>query len=176
MKNDTSYMEMALAEAEKAGQKGEVPIGCVVVTETGEMVSATHNLTISLADPTAHAEILAIRKAAEIASNYRLPGYTLYVTIEPCMMCMGAIIHARFSRVVFGAHDEKWGAAGSLFNLADDKRLNHTLEVVSGVSAEACRALIKGFFRARRKERKDEKRASKEAACNKSAGPSDNSV
>ncbi len=159
MENDSYYIAMALEEGKKAGQKGEVPIGCVVVTETGEVISAAHNLTISRSDPTAHAEILAIRKATEASANYRLPGATLYVTIEPCIMCMGAIIHARFSRVVFGAHDDKWGAAGSLFNLANDKRLNHTVEVVSGVCAAESRELIQAFFKARRKEKKALKKA-----------------
>jgi len=159
MENHTYYIAMALEEAKKAGQKGEVPIGCVVVAENGEVLSVAHNLTISLADPTAHAEILAIRKAAETIGNYRLPGLTLYATIEPCIMCMGAIVHARFSRVVFGAHDEKWGGAGSLFNLADDSRLNHSLEVIPGVNAEECRSLIQDFFRTRRKQQKELKKA-----------------
>lgn len=159
MEDDSYYIAMALEEAKKAGQKGEVPIGCVVVTETGEVISAAHNLTISRSDPTAHAEILAIRKAAEVTANYRLSGFTLYVTIEPCIMCMGAIIHARFSRVVFGAYDEKWGAAGSLFNLANDKRLNHVLEVVSGVCATESRELIQTFFKVRRKEKRALKKA-----------------
>ena len=154
MKDHSHYMAMALSEAEKAGQKGEVPIGCVIVAETGEVISAAHNMTVSYKDPTAHAEILALRKAAEIMGNYRLPGCTLYATIEPCIMCMGAIVHARLSRVVFGAYDEKWGGAGSLYNLADDSRLNHRLQVVPGVDAEACRLQIQGFFRQIRMEKK----------------------
>jgi len=158
MKNDTYYMNMALEGAKKAGQKGEVPIGCVIVAETGEVLSAAHNLTISLSDPTAHAEILAIRKASKVLQNYRLPGTTLYATIEPCIMCMGAIVHARVSRVVFGARDEKWGGAGSLYNLADDSRLNHSLEVVPGVCADACRTLMQDFFRDRRREQKERKK------------------
>jgi tRNA(adenine34) deaminase len=158
MENDIYYMDMALEEAKKAGQKGEVPIGSVVVAETGEVLSVAHNLTISLSDPTAHAEILALRKAAEILGNYRMPGLTLYATIEPCIMCMGAIVHARFSRLVFGAHDEKWGGAGSLYNLADDSRLNHGLEVVPGVRGDACRLLIQDFFKQRRKEQKELKK------------------
>lgn len=154
MKEQSHYMQLALAEAEKAGQKGEVPIGCVIVAETGEVISAAHNMTVSHKDPTAHAEILALRKAAEIMGNYRLPGCTLYATIEPCIMCMGAIVHARLACVVFGAFDEKWGGAGSLYNLAEDSRLNHRLKVVPGVEAEACRGKIQSFFRQIRKERK----------------------
>lgn len=159
MKDDPFYMALALEEAKKAGQKGEVPIGCVIVAETGKVISAAHNLTISLSDPTAHAEILAIRKAAENLGNYRLPGLVLYATIEPCIMCMGAIVHARFSRVVFGARDEKWGGAGSLYNLADDSRLNHSLAVVPGVCADACRTLMQDFFRQRRKQQKARQKA-----------------
>lgn len=159
MKNDTYYMDMAIEEAKKAGQKGEVPIGCVIVAETGEVISAAHNLTISLSDPTAHAEILAIRKASKELNNYRLPGMSLYATIEPCIMCMGAIVHARFSRVVFGACDEKWGGAGSLYNLADDSRLNHSLDVIPSVCADACRTLMQDFFRLRRREQKARKKS-----------------
>lgn len=154
MENDTYYMGLALEEAKKAGQKGEVPIGCVIVAETGKVISAAHNLTIFLTDPTAHAEILAIRNAAETIGNYRLPGFSLYATIEPCIMCMGAIVHARFARVVFGAHDDKWGGAGSLYNLADDSRLNHCLSVVPSVCAEESRTLIRDFFKRRRSEQK----------------------
>ncbi|WP_300673463.1 tRNA adenosine(34) deaminase TadA [Desulfoluna sp.] len=159
MENDTYYMGLALEEAKKAGQKGEVPIGCVIVAETGKVISVAHNLTISLADPTGHAEILAIRKAAKIYGNYRLPGLILYATIEPCIMCMGAIVHARLSRVVFGARDEKWGGAGSLYNLAVDSRLNHALDVVPGVCADECRRLIQDFFKSRRQEQKAVKKA-----------------
>ena len=145
------YMRLALAEAEKAGQKDEVPIGVILVAENGEVLSAAHNLTISLVDPTAHAEILALRQAASKVMNYRLVNTTLYATIEPCPMCMGAILNARVAKVVFGAKDPKWGAAGSLYNFATDERLNHRLEVVSGVCEEECRALIQDFFRAKRK-------------------------
>ena len=147
-------MNLALLEAEKPGQKGEVPIGCVIVAETGEVISAAHNMTVSHHDPTAHAEILALRKAAEVVGNYRLPGCTLFATIEPCIMCMGAIVHARLSCVVFGAYDEKWGGAGSLYNLADDSRLNHRLQVVPEVEVGACREKIQNFFREIRKGRK----------------------
>ena len=144
------FMKIALAEAEKAGQNGEVPVGAVVLSENGEVLSASHNQTIKLADPTAHAEILALRKAALKINNYRLLNTTLYVTVEPCIMCMGAIVHARISRVVFGATDPKWGAAGSLYNYAEDDRLNHRVEIIADVCADDCRRLMQDFFQAKR--------------------------
>ena len=144
------FMKLALNQAKKAGQKSEVPIGSILVSESGEILSASHNQTVSLADPTAHAEIITLRKAAQKIMNYRLLSTTLYVTIEPCIMCMGAIVHARVSRVVFGAHDPKWGAAGSLYNLADDTRLNHRPEIISGICEDECRTLIQDFFREKR--------------------------
>ena len=143
-------MELALQEAKKAEQIGEVPVGAILVSENEEILAAAHNLTIQLVDPTAHAEILALRKAALEINNYRLLNTTLYVTVEPCIMCMGAIVHARISRVVFGATDPKWGAAGSLYNVAEDDRLNHRVEIIAGVRAEDCRRLIQDFFRAKR--------------------------
>ena len=143
-------MKLAIKEAKKAGQKAEVPVGAVLVAETGDILSSSHNQTITLADPTAHAEIMALRKAAKRILNYRLLGTTLYVTIEPCIMCMGAIVHARVTRVVFGAQDPKWGAAGSLYNFAEDVRLNHRPEIIHGVCQDECRALIQDFFRIRR--------------------------
>jgi len=146
----TEFMKLALNEAKKAGQKSEVPIGAVLVAESGDILSASHNQTISLADPTAHAEIITLRKAAQKILNYRLLSTTLYVTIEPCIMCMGAIVHARVSRVVFGAHDPKWGAAGSLYNFAHDPRLNHRPEIIHGICENQCRTLIQGFFREKR--------------------------
>jgi tRNA(adenine34) deaminase len=151
MKMDHSkYMEIALSEAGKAGQKAEVPIGAVLVAEDGEILSACHNQTISLHDPTAHAEILALRQAAQKTKNYRLLKTTLYVTIEPCVMCMGAIVHARISALVFGATDPKWGGAGSLYNLANDSRLNHEVEIVEGICEDECRSLMQEFFRSKR--------------------------
>lgn len=143
-------MKLAITEAKKAGQKGEVPVGAVLVTESGDILSLSHNQAITLTDPTAHAEILALRKAAQKVLNYRLLGTTLYVTIEPCLMCMGAIVHARVARVVFGAQDLKWGAAGSLYNFAEDVRLNHRPEIIQGVCQDECRALIQDFFRSKR--------------------------
>jgi len=144
------FMELALQEAKKAEQIGEVPVGAILVSENEEILAAAHNLTIKLVDPTAHAEILALRKAALEINNYRLLNTTLYVTVEPCIMCMGAIVHARVSRVVFGATDPKWGAAGSLYNVAEDDRLNHHVEIITGARAEDCRRLMQDFFRAKR--------------------------
>jgi tRNA(adenine34) deaminase len=144
------FMKLALDQAKKAGQKAEVPIGAVLVSESGEILSASHNQSISLADPTAHAEIITLRKAAQKILNYRLLSTTLYVTIEPCIMCMGAIVHARVSRVIFGVHDPKWGAAGSLYNFADDIRLNHRPEIIQGICEDECRTLIQNFFREKR--------------------------
>src|SRR5210317_1338040 len=128
-RSDEKFMRLALVEAKKAGQMGEVPIGAILVSEDGHVLSATHNRTIDLADPTAHAEILALREAALKINNYRLLNTSLYVTVEPCMMCMGAIVHARVSSVIFGTADPKWGAAGSLYNLAEDDRLNHRVRI-----------------------------------------------
>ena len=144
-------MALAISEAREAGRKGEVPVGAVVVGESGEILAKAHNLTISLSDPTGHAEILALRKAAERVANYRLLNTVLYVTLEPCVMCMGAIVHARVSKVVFGADDPKWGAAGSLYDFSSDMRLNHQPEIVRGVCLETCVSLIRDFFREKRK-------------------------
>jgi tRNA(adenine34) deaminase len=145
-----TFMALALEEAKKAGQIDEVPVGAVLVAENGKVLSAAYNQTIKLADPTAHAEILALRQAASAICNYRLVNTTLYVTVEPCVMCMGAIVHARVSKVVFGAPDPKWGAAGSLYNFAQDERLNHRVEVLKGVLEEECRLLMQNFFHSKR--------------------------
>ena len=139
-------MKLAIKEAKKAGQKAEVPVGAVLVAESGDILSLSHNQVITLGDPTAHAEISVLRKAAKKVLNYRLSGTTLYVTIEPCIMCMGAIVHARVARVVFGAQDFKWGAAGSLYNFAEDVRLNHQPEIIHGVCQDECRHLYKSSF------------------------------
>jgi tRNA(adenine34) deaminase len=144
------FMELAFQEAKKAGQIGEVPVGAIIVFENGEILATAHNQTIKRVDPTAHAEILALRKAALEVNNYRLLNTTLYVTVEPCIMCMGAILHARISRLVFGTTDPKWGAAGSLYNYAEDDRLNHRVEIIAGVRAKDCRMLMQDFFRKRR--------------------------
>jgi len=143
-------MKLAINEAKKAGQKAEVPVGAVLVAESGDILSLSHNQVITLADPTAHAEILVLRKAAQKVLNYRLLGTTLYVTIEPCIMCMGAIVHARVTRVVFGAEDLKWGAAGSLYNFSENVQLNHQPEIIQGVCQDECRELMQEFFRSKR--------------------------
>lgn len=142
-------MRAALAEARVAAKSGEVPVGAVVV-KNGEIVGRGLNRPIQDCDPTAHAEVIAIRDAAAAIGNYRLTGCTLYVTLEPCTMCMGAMIQARVSRLVFAAYDDKAGAAGSVLDLSQDKRLNHQLEVNGGLQEEAAAALLKSFFRARR--------------------------
>ena len=145
-------MKQALSEAEKGSSMGEVPVGAVLASPEGQIVAKAYNQPIALGDPTAHAEILAIRKAGLFFRNYRLNDTTLVVTLEPCLMCMGAAINARIARLVFGTVDPKAGAAVSLYNLAEDKRLNHRIEVVSGIMEEECRSLIQGFFRVRREK------------------------
>ena len=147
--DDEQWMQLALAQARQAELQGEVPVGAVLVAE-GELVAAAFNAPISGCDPSAHAEIAVLRKAAEKRQNYRLPGTTLYVTIEPCTMCMGAIIHARVARVVFGAREPRAGAAVSQLQLAEEGFYNHRVEVVEGVLAEECSALVSDFFRAKR--------------------------
>ena len=145
-----TFMALALDQAKKAGQIGEVPVGAVLVSEKGNVLSAAHNQTIKRADPTAHAEVLALREAALKINNYRLLDTTLYVTVEPCIMCMGAVVHARISTLVFGAKDPKWGAAGSLYNFAADERLNHRMVIVPGICEQDCRTLMQAFFRLKR--------------------------
>ena len=147
---DLRQMDAAIVQANKARAAGEVPVGAVVVDANGVVLASAFNQCIRLSDATAHAEILAIRAAADRLQNYRLLNATLYVTVEPCMMCMGAVIHARLRRVVFGTRDPKWGAAGSLYDFAADRRLNHSPEIVSGVRENECRKLIVDFFTARR--------------------------
>ncbi len=144
-------MKVALKEAQSALDQGEVPVGAVLAQANGTILASAHNMPLSLKDPTAHAEILAIRKAARRVGNYRLPETTLVVTIEPCPMCMGAALHARVSHLVYGASDPKAGAAGSLFDLSSDRRLNHAMKVTSGVMEAESRSLIQEFFRAKRK-------------------------
>ena len=152
MPTHEDFMRLALEEAKRAGRFGEVPVGAVLVSAGGELLAAAGNRTIGAADPTAHAEVLALRAAARDAKNYRLLNTSLYVTIEPCPMCMGAILHARVATLVFGAADPKWGAAGSLYDLPNDGRLNHRVEVVAGVLESECRELIQAFFRLKRSE------------------------
>lgn len=146
---DENFMHQALAEARAASAAGEVPIGAVVVRE-GEVIAWGGNRTIRDCDPTAHAEMIALRAAAQTIGNYRLAGATLYVTLEPCAMCAGAIVQARVDRLVYGADDPKAGAVRTLFNLADHPQLNHRAEVCGGVLAEQCAALLQTFFASKR--------------------------
>ncbi|MGH9861751.1 MAG: tRNA adenosine(34) deaminase TadA [Candidatus Acidiferrales bacterium] len=147
--SDEAYMWRALEEARRAEHAGEVPVGAVVAIED-RVVATGSNRPISDCDPTAHAEIVALRAAAKVVGNYRLAGATLYVTIEPCAMCAGAIVQARIRRLVYGAEDPKAGAVRSLFALADHPQLNHRVEITSGVLRDECSALLQAFFSARR--------------------------
>ena len=147
---DAQYMEMALAEARNADRAGEVPVGAVIVLE-GSVIARAFNQPISAGDPTAHAEMIALREAARASGNYRLSAATMYCTLEPCMMCAGAMIHARIARLVFGALDPKAGSAGSIYNVLTDPRLNHRVDVVPGVRHAECSALLRDFFARRRK-------------------------
>ena len=147
--DDDPFMLLALDEARQAGEAGEVPVGAVVVL-AGRVLARGHNRPIALRDPTAHAEILALREAARELGNYRLTGATLYATIEPCVMCCGAAVHARIARLVYGADDAKAGAVRSVHRLLDDARLNHRVEVTAGVRATECGARLSEFFRAKR--------------------------
>jgi tRNA(adenine34) deaminase len=143
-------MRAALACARAAGERGEVPVGALVVGGSGEVLASAGNGPIERRDPTAHAEILALRAAGEKTANYRLPGTTLYVTLEPCAMCASALVHARIARLVIGARDPKSGACGSVIDLVRDPRANHRIDVVEGVLAADASALLKEFFRERR--------------------------
>ncbi len=147
---DLYWMHQALVLAERAGREGEVPVGAVLLDSDGQVIAEGWNRPIGHNDPTAHAEIQALRAAGQIINNYRLVNTTLYVTLEPCTMCAGAIIHARVSRLVFGAFDLKTGAAGSKFNIVNSEDYNHRVEVCGGVLQAECAAQISGFFRARR--------------------------
>ena len=154
MERDHEYwMQKAIAEALKAQGKAEVPIGCVIVRD-GRIIARAHNLRESRQDPAAHAELLAIRKAARRLNAWRLLDTTLYVTLEPCLMCMGAIILARIPKVVFGCFDPKAGAAGSLYDLSSDARLNHRLELVPGICGDECSRLLSAFFASLRRQRR----------------------
>ncbi len=146
---DEGLMRAALAEARAAGEAGEVPIGAVVVAG-GAIVGRGQNRVLRNCDPTAHAEMVALRAAAEATGNYRLPGCELYVTLEPCAMCSGAMIHARLRRLIFGAADPKAGAVGSVLEVVNHPRLNHQMQVTDGVLGEECGELLRSFFRERR--------------------------
>lgn len=143
-------MDLALEEARKAEAQGEVPVGSVIVDAAGNVISRGFNQPISTHDPTAHAEIVAMRKAARIIGNYRLTGLTLYCTMEPCVMCAGAIVHSRIQRLLYGAADPRAGATGSIYNIVTDPRLNHQVEVVAGVREIECRKLVQLFFEKKR--------------------------
>ncbi|MBW2567437.1 MAG: tRNA adenosine(34) deaminase TadA [Deltaproteobacteria bacterium] len=148
--NHSQFMRQALSEAKQAARVDEVPVGAVLVAQDGTVLAKEHNRTITLCDPTAHAEILALREASRTLGNYRLLNTTLYVTIEPCIMCMGALLQARVAKIVFGAKDPKCGGAGSCYNLAADAALNHMIDVQAGLLENECRTLIQEFFRAKR--------------------------
>ncbi|HJV02799.1 MAG TPA: tRNA adenosine(34) deaminase TadA [Burkholderiaceae bacterium] len=162
---ELEFMRQALAQARFAWDEGEVPVGAVVVKD-GVVIARGYNRPIGRHDPTAHAEIVALRAAAEALGNYRLPGCELYVTLEPCVMCSGAMMHARLARVVYGAADPKTGAGGSVVNLYEQAQLNHHTGIVGGVLADECGAMLKGFFAARRAAAAEaRKTASLEANC-----------
>ncbi len=147
--NDEQFMRIALEEARHAADAGEVPVGAVLVLE-GQVISRASNRTITDGDPTAHAEIMALRAAARALANHRLTGATLYVTLEPCAMCAGALVHARVARLVYGCDDPKVGAVSGNLRVLEHPMLNHRVEITSGVFAEECTALLRGFFEARR--------------------------
>jgi tRNA(adenine34) deaminase len=146
---DRQFMQEAIEQAKLAANAGEVPVGAVLVRD-GQIVSRGFNQPIGNSDPSAHAEMIAMRAAAEAAGNYRLPGATLYVTLEPCTMCAGAMLHARIGRVVFGAQDPKTGAAGSVLNVFSEKQINHQTQVEGGILGDECGQLLREFFKERR--------------------------
>ncbi len=150
--NHARFMALALEQARMAYDLGEVPVGAVAVDSLGNVLGKGYNRTITDSDPTAHAEVIALRQCAVAQDNYRLPGITLYVTLEPCIMCMGAITHARLSSVVYGASDPKTGACGSIIAVQDNKQINHHTLVVSGVLKNECGQLLRHFFQERRKQ------------------------
>ena len=150
MDEHETYMREALIEAEKGALEGEVPVGAILVAPSGDIIARAHNRPIALNDPTGHAEILVLRQGAAQHENYRLPGHLLYVSLEPCVMCVGAMIQARLAMVVYGAADSKSGAIQSVYRMGTDGKLNHRLEVQGGVLAEECKSLLQAFFRAKR--------------------------
>ncbi|NBB73494.1 MAG: tRNA-specific adenosine deaminase [Bacteroidetes bacterium] len=150
MDNDRRWMQKALREAERAFEQDEVPVGAVVV-HNGSVVGRGHNMVETLDDPTAHAEMLAVTAACDTLGRKHLTDCTLYVTLEPCPMCAGALVHARLDRLVFGAFDEKAGATSTLYNIVQDERLNHRVDVVSGLEADRAAGLLQDFFRQKRR-------------------------
>ena len=149
---DSSYMKLALEEAERAFARGEVPVGAVVVSPAGQILSQASNRTVMDRDPTAHAEILAIRAACRSLKNERLTGLSLFVTVEPCCMCAGALVWSRVARIIYGTADPKGGAVASLYRITGDGRLNHQVAVTGGILEEECRELMQRFFRQRRRK------------------------
>ncbi|VGM95577.1 tRNA-specific adenosine deaminase [uncultured Avibacterium sp.] len=158
---DEKMMRYALSLADKAEALGEIPVGAVLVDDEGKIVAEGWNLSIIQHDPTAHAEIVVLRQAGQAQQNYRLLNTTLYVTLEPCTMCAGAILHSRIKRLVFGAYDLKTGAVGSRFHFFDDYKMNHSLEITGGVLQEECSQKLSAFFQKRREQKKQEKLAQK---------------
>jgi tRNA(adenine34) deaminase len=150
METDEKWMNVALDLALQARELNEVPIGACLIDPEGELLAAGFNRTITDSDPTAHAEIIVLREAGRRIGNYRLTGTTLYTTIEPCVMCAGALVNARVRRLVYGAADERFGAVDSLFRLCDNEALNHRMEITAGVLGDDCRSIMQEFFRARR--------------------------
>ncbi|WP_100873190.1 tRNA adenosine(34) deaminase TadA [Janthinobacterium sp. 64] len=161
---DARYMQLALEQARHAWDLGEVPVGAVVVKD-GVVIAVGYNQPIGRHDPTAHAEVMALRAAAEKLGNYRLPGCELYVTLEPCVMCSGAMLHARLARVVYGAGDPKTGACGSVLNLFEQPALNHQTAIIGGVLADECGAFLKRFFVERRRAQSEARKLAHPPAC-----------
>ncbi len=149
-------MRQAIAAAENAGLSDEVPIGACLIDNDGKLLAVAGNRTITDSDPTAHAEILVLRRAAQNIGNYRLTETSIFTTIEPCAMCAGALVNARVKRLVYGAKDERFGAVETIFRICDSSSLNHRIEITSGVLADECRALMQSFFRAKRALKKPE--------------------
>ena len=150
-------MAAAIELANRAAAEGEIPVGAVAVKD-GQIIGRGWNRSISENDPSAHAEMMAIREAGQSLQNYRLPGVTLYVTLEPCSMCAGMLVHSRIDHLVYGAHDAKTGSAGSIMNLLNHEKLNHQVAITSGVMAEECAELLSAFFRMRRQQKKQSKK------------------
>lgn len=161
---DEKWMRYALELADKAEQLGEIPVGAVLVDDEGNILGEGWNLSIIESDPTAHAEIVALRQGGKTLQNYRLLNTTLYVTLEPCTMCAGAILHSRIKRLVFGASDYKTGAIGSRFHFFDDYKMNHTVEITAGVLQDECSQKLSAFFQKRREQQKAAKQQSKAEA------------
>jgi len=154
MQEDKRFMQVAVNQAEIAEENGDIPVGAVIVYQN-QIIGKAYNQREQLADPTAHAEIIALTQAATYMQTWRLEGCTMYVTLEPCCMCAGALVLSRMDRLVFGCFDPKAGACGSLYNIVRDERLNHSLEITSGVLEEQCREQLQGFFARRRQENKN---------------------